>query len=38
MWSLVFSFLLHVIFLLENLDDMYRDYLSAVFDFPEYNL
>ena len=38
MWSLGLSFRLHVVFLLKNVNDMFRDYLSAVFDFYEYDI
>ena len=36
MWSLALLFRLHLVFLLENVNDIFRDYLSAVFDFREY--
>ena len=38
MWSLALPFHLHVGFLLENVNDIFRDYLSALFDFHEYKL
>ena len=36
MWPFALSFHRHVVFLLENLNDLFRDYLSAVSDFHEY--
>ena len=36
MWSLALSIRLCVVFLLENVNYMFLDYLSDVFDFHEY--
>ena len=35
MWSLALLFRLHVVFFLENVNDIFRDYLSDVLDFHE---